>query len=306
MVPDELDATNPMPRMMFIAVEGAGDPRTAGTRALDEITAQWDLEQASSFFDENSFSLHEHRPLLSVHGDGPVVSFPGYQVYAGTIAPHDTEVFTVIGQEPDRRWLSIADDLLDFAVEHNIDVIVTVQGRWDMIPHTRPFDVRPVSHSYEVRDQFDAGPSDYVGWMTFLQYVAVRAFDRDINCLELYAPASVYLADLRTPKTTLALLKYIEDLTDAVLDTHDFEDDVDAWIRLVDEWVSDEANLNFTMEELEAEWDEERPDALSGEAIAHDFEQFLRRRERRNRPGRRRERGPDSNESGEDPPPSSQ
>jgi len=79
------------------------------------------------------------------------------------------------------------------------------------------------------------------------------------------------------PKATLALLHRVEDVLDVSLPVGELADDARAWERGVEELLSQDDELAAIVAEL----DNDSEGALretSGEALAKEFERYLRRR----------------------------
>ena len=89
-----------------------------------------------------------------------------------------------------------------------------------------------------------------------------------------------YVAQPPCPKATLALLHRVEDLLDLPVPLGDLPEEARAWERGVDELAAEDAEVAEYVQSLE-ERDRttaELPEA-SGEAIAREFERYLRRRD---------------------------
>jgi hypothetical protein len=81
------------------------------------------------------------------------------------------------------------------------------------------------------------------------------------------------------PKAVIALLRRVEDLLDVPIPLGDLPEEARQWERQVDELAAEDSEVAeyvTALEEREAE--EDLPEA-SGEAIAKEFERFLRRQD---------------------------
>jgi hypothetical protein len=95
--------------------------------------------------------------------------------------------------------------------------------------------------------------------------------------VSFWAAVPHYVASPPCPKATLALLRRIEDLLDLPVPLDDLPEQARAWEHSVDELAardSDVAEYIASLEQREAEVD--LPEA-SGEAIAKEFERYLKR-----------------------------
>jgi predicted ATP-grasp superfamily ATP-dependent carboligase len=80
------------------------------------------------------------------------------------------------------------------------------------------------------------------------------------------------------PKATLALIRRIEDVLDVSVPLGDLVEDARAWEAGVDELASDDEEVADYVKQLEHARDTADLPEASGEAIAREFERYLRRR----------------------------
>jgi predicted ATP-grasp superfamily ATP-dependent carboligase len=100
-----------------------------------------------------------------------------------------------------------------------------------------------------------------------------------MRAVSFWAAVPHYVAQPPCPKATIALLRRVEDLLDLPVPLADLPERARAWERQVDELAaedSDVAEYIASLEEREPATD--LPEA-SGEAIAKEFERYLRRRD---------------------------
>jgi hypothetical protein len=98
--------------------------------------------------------------------------------------------------------------------------------------------------------------------------------------LSLWAAVPHYVATPPCPKATLALLGRLEDLLDIAVPVEDLVEDARAWERGVDEMASDDAEVADYVKQLEEQRDTSELPEASGDAIAREFERYLKRRQR--------------------------
>ena len=80
------------------------------------------------------------------------------------------------------------------------------------------------------------------------------------------------------PKATLALLRGVEDVLDASLPLADLPAEARAWERGVDELAEQDSEVAEYVRTLEEAKDATELPEASGDAIAAEFERYLRRR----------------------------
>jgi hypothetical protein len=90
-----------------------------------------------------------------------------------------------------------------------------------------------------------------------------------------------------SPKATLALIRAVEDLLDLSLPLADLAEEARAWERGVDELAEQDSEVADYVRTLEEAKDATELPEASGDAIAAEFERYLRRRrDRGDRGGR--------------------
>jgi predicted ATP-grasp superfamily ATP-dependent carboligase len=116
------------------------------------------------------------------------------------------------------------------------------------------------------------GPTGIVG---VLQEACAR---RGLPSVSLWAAVPHYVAQAPSPKATLALVRRVEDLLDVPVPLGDLVDEARAWEIGVDELAADDEEVADYVRQLEEARDTTDLPEASGEAIAREFERYLRRR----------------------------
>jgi hypothetical protein len=96
--------------------------------------------------------------------------------------------------------------------------------------------------------------------------------------VSLWAQVPHYVAQPPSPKATLALLRCVEDVLDLPLPLADLQEEARAWERGVDELAQSDAEVAEYVRTLEEAKDATELPEASGDAIAREFERYLRRR----------------------------
>ena len=116
------------------------------------------------------------------------------------------------------------------------------------------------------------GPTGIVG---ILQEACFRI---GIPAISVWAAVPHYVAQPPCPKAALALLRRVEDLLDIPIPLGELPDEARAWERGVDELSEEDDEIADYVRTLEESRDTAELPEASGEAIALEFERYLRRR----------------------------
>jgi hypothetical protein len=96
--------------------------------------------------------------------------------------------------------------------------------------------------------------------------------------VSFWAAVPHYVAQPPCPKATLALLRRVEDLLDTAVPLLDLVERSRAWERQVDELAAGDSDVAEYVRSLELREPETELPEASGDAIALEFERYLRRR----------------------------
>jgi predicted ATP-grasp superfamily ATP-dependent carboligase len=191
---------------------------------------------------------------------------------------HARDVVIVRGIEPSMRWRTYCTELMALSHELGVELVVTLGALLADTPHTRPVPVSGTSSDPGLITSLGVEQSRYEG-PTGIVGVFQDACQRSgIPSMSVWAAVPHYVAQPPCPKATLALLHKIEDLLDFTVPMGDLPEEARAWERGVDELAEDDEEVAEYVRSLEEARDTAELPEASGEAIAREFERYLRRR----------------------------
>ncbi|MGI4895155.1 MAG: PAC2 family protein, partial [Janthinobacterium lividum] len=192
-------------------------------------------------------------------------------------APRD--VLLVRGIEPSMRWKTYSQEVVSHARSVSASLVVTLGALLADVPHTRPLPVTSSSDDEELSEKYDIEPSHYEGPTGIVGVVQDAVARAGIASMSLWAAVPHYVGQPPSPKGTLALLHRIEEILDVSIPLEDLPEDARAWERGVDELASEDSEIAEYVQQLEEAKDTAELPEASGEAIAREFERYLRRRD---------------------------
>ena len=101
----------------------------------------------------------------------------------------------------------------------------------------------------------------------------------DLPAVSFWAAVPHYLPQPPCPKGTLALLTQVEDVLEVSVPLGDLPEETRAWERGVAELAEEDEDVAEYVRSLEESKDTAELPEASGEAIAREFERYLKRRE---------------------------
>jgi predicted ATP-grasp superfamily ATP-dependent carboligase len=177
------------------------------------------------------------------------------------------------------RWRSYVQEVLGYAAELDVQLLVTVGALLADVPHTRPIPVTATSEDPELMRRLAVEPSGYEGPTGIVGVLQDAAAHAGTAGLSLWAAVPHYVGQAPSPKATLALLRRVEELLDVTVPLGDLPEDARAWERGVNELAEEDSEIADYVKQLEDAKDTAELPEASGEAIAREFERYLRRRD---------------------------
>jgi proteasome assembly chaperone (PAC2) family protein len=265
--------------VLLAAFEGWNDAADAASAALDHLAKVWKARPVGQMDSDDYYDYQVNRPTVTI-GDGDVrgIVWPTTRVLVATPPDAPRDIILVRGIEPNMRWRPFCDEIMGVADALGAEMTVLLGALLADSPHTRPI---PVSASATDPDLASAlgleapkyeGPTGIVG---VLQEACQRA---NLPAVSFWAAVPHYVASTPCPKATLALLRKVEDLLDLTVPLGDLPEDARAWERGVDDLARDDTEVSEYVQSLEQARDAADLPEATGEAIAREFERYLRRR----------------------------
>lgn len=268
-------------RVLVIAFDGWNDAGEAATAAATQIQAAGHFERASSVDPELYFDYQYTRPQMKADADGVrSLVWPEAVLWRPlAVDPETTSLWLLTGPEPARAWQAFAAEFVDAALQEDITGIVALGSMMSDVPHTRPISVFAGSDNEELRTLLGLERSTYEGPVGILSVIAGAAERSGIPTAALWASVPHYVAGhTSSPKATLALLDKLEEITGATVARGELPGDALAWEASIDAAAADDEEMTEYIRQLEHTRDTWDSPEASGDAIAQEFEKYLRRR----------------------------
>lgn len=265
--------------VVVAAFEGWNDAATAATGVVEHLGESWDANQMAEFDPEKYYDFQVARPLIEMtDGLTRKLTWPTTRVSIARPAGLGRDVVLVRGIEPNMRWRTFCDELLGIARDVGARRVVLLAALLADVPHTRPVPVTAATSDEGLARELNLEPSRYEGPTGIVGVLQEACTQAELRTVSLWAAIPHYVAQPPCPKATLALLRRIEDVLDITLPIDDLPDQARAWEHGVDELASQDTEVAEYVRALERQKDETELPEASGEAIAKEFERYLRRR----------------------------
>jgi proteasome assembly chaperone (PAC2) family protein len=264
---------------MVAAFEGWNDAADAASSVVEHLAQAWDAQILTELDPEDFYDFQVNRPHAHVneHGVREIV-WPTPTIYVATPPGSSRDVLLLRAPEPNIRWKSFCGLVVKLASLAGVSDLVTLGALLADTPHTRPVPLTGSASDPDVAERLGLQSSTYTGPVGITAILGHTAALEGISSVSLWAAVPHYVAEPPCPKATLALLGALEDVVGVPLPQGDLEDLADAWQRGADELAENDPEIAEYVSELESERSTAELPEASGDAIAREFERYLRRR----------------------------
>jgi len=263
--------------VLIAAFEGWNDAGGAASAALEYLVDLWRARPYAELDPEDYYDYQVNRPLVTTAEDGTrETTWPGTTIFIADVG-HRRYVL-VLGIEPSMRWRKYCQEILELGAELDVESVVSIGALLADVPHTRPLPITATSDDADLRDQLDLVESNYNGPTGIVGILQDAATAAGLEALSIWATVPHYVANPPSPKATLSLLAELDKILGERIDLGPFPEAAEAWLHGVEALTADDSDIAEYVAQLEENHDTiELPEA-SGDAIAKEFEHWLRRR----------------------------
>ena len=270
--------------LLVCAFKGWNDAGEAASAALGFLIESFGADEVAAIDPEEFFDFSETRPTVTLAGGTVrVIDWPDLAFHAATVTGSDRDLVMLAGPEPSLRWRTFTRTIIEAAHELGAREMVTLGALLADVPHTRPTHITGLASDDSVIERLGFERSSYEG-PTGIVGVLHDAFAKaDLKSSSLWASVPHYVAAAPNPKAALALVRKFEGLAGMVVDASALEEAAEDYERQVSAAVASDPDVKAFVERLEQTADESEelspPQRIpSADAIARDFQRFLRQR----------------------------
>lgn len=269
--------------VLVAAFEGWNDAGDAASAAIEHLQLTWEATALTEVDPDDYYDFQVTRPTVRmVDGVTRRVEWPTTRLSVCRPPGASRDVVLMHGIEPNMRWRKFCAELIDHVNELGVTTVVTLGALLADTPHTRPVPVTGTAYDSASAAQFGLERSRYegpTGIVGVLQDACVRA---GVPAISIWAAVPHYVSQPPSPKATLALLHRVEEVLDMEVPLGELPEQAEEWERTVTEMAAEDEDVRDYVRALEERGDSETAlNETSGDAIAAEFERYLRRR----RPG---------------------
>jgi hypothetical protein len=277
----EIEPTPPLrDPIMIAAFEGWNDAADAASGVVDHLLTVWEHTLVAAVDPDEFYDFQVNRPMIGQDERGKRrLTWPSTQLSVVSPPGSLRDVVLLRGIEPNMRWRQFCAELLAAADDLGVTTVVTLGALLADTPHTRPVPVTGSATDTRVQDRLGLEVSRYEGPTGIVGVLQDACLRTHVPAVSFWAAVPHYVAQPPCPKATLALLGHVEDLLEVSVPLGDLPEEARAWERGVSELAEEDEEIGDYVRALEENRDTAELPEASGEAIAREFERYLKRRE---------------------------
>ena len=270
--------------VLVAAFRGWNDGAQGASLATSFLAQSWEARRFADLDPEEFFDFQATRPHVALE-DGLTrrIDWPETVFYHAEIPGLDRDAVLTLGIEPNLRWRTFSDEIVELARDLNIELVVTLGALLADVPHTRPAPVTGSASDPKLVDELGLASSRYEGPTGIVGVIHDACRRAEVPSASLWAAVPHYASLAASPKAALALCTRLADLLGATFELDDLERASAAYEAQVSEAVASDEETEAYVRQLE-----ERRDALgdaldvpSGDTLAAELTRFLREHEAR-------------------------
>jgi len=268
---------------MVCAFQGWNDAGDAASSAVSFLASALNARRFARIDSEEFYDFQANRPCIRFDAnERREISWPTVEIFEASAPRAPRDLVLVQGTEPSMRWRAFGAHIVDLAEALGVQVVVSLGALLGDVPHTRPVAMSGHASDAAMLERLGLTPSAYEGPTGIVGVLHTACADAGLPAASLWAAVPHYVAAATNPKAALALLRKVEGLIGVSVDLSELEAATTDYERQVGMAVQSDPDIQAFVERLELATDSEgeasTDDVPSGEALAREFQRFLRQR----------------------------
>jgi len=267
---------------LVAAFSGWNDAGDAASAALTFIGESLSAERFARIDPEEFYDFQSTRPHVRLAGEHKrEITWPGIEIFAARVPRAPRDLILVQGPEPSMRWRSFCQHIIDLAEALDTQLVVTMGALLADVPHSHPVAITGLASDETLVEKLALRETTYEGPTGIVGVLHAAFMEAGLPSASLWAAVPHYVAAAPNPKAALALVRKVESLIAVTVDASELESATEDYERQVSQAVQSDPDVQAFVERLEQAADRDTSplgpgDLPSGDAIASEFQRFLR------------------------------
>src|SRR5919106_17575 len=254
--------------VLVAAFRGWNDAGDAATFAAAHLARVWSAKTFATLDPEDFYDFQAVRPEVQLEeGYTRKITWPSNEFSAAHLSGRPHDVIVLIGTEPNLKWRTFTQLIVDVAKEHEVNLVITLGALLADVPHSRAVHITGPAVEKQLVEELGLRRSRYEGPTGIVGVLHDACSNAGVRSASLWAAVPHYLAVTPNPKAALALVNKASGLIGATADVSNLERATVAYVRLLEERTDEEPS-------------EIDPSKLpSADALAAEVERFLKEKD---------------------------
>jgi len=266
--------------VLVAAFEGWNDAGDAASGAVRYLRDRWGARPFAALDPEEFYDFSTTRPEVRLsEGITREIVWPVNEFSAATLPNGSGDVAVLLGTEPQLRWRTFSDQIVDVARALGVELVVTLGALLADVAHTRPVKITGTAADDELVARLDLTRSTYEGPTGIVGVLHDACGRAKLPSASLWAAVPHYVAATPSPKASLALIERAARLLSTSVMTADLQTRALDYERQVSEIVASDEDVAAYVQRLESSADQDDMADMelpSAESLAAEVERFLR------------------------------
>src|SRR5919198_6669335 len=205
--------------VLVAAFRGWNDGAQGASLATSFLAQSWEARRFADLDPEEFFDFQATRPHVALE-DGLTrrIDWPETVFYHGEIPGLDRDAVLTLGIEPNLRWRTFSDEIVELARDLGVELVVTLGALLADVPHTRPAPVTGSASDPKLVEEPGPASSRYEGPTGIVGVVHDACRRAGLPSVSLWAAVPHYVSLAPSPRAALALCERLRGLMGAELD----------------------------------------------------------------------------------------
>jgi len=267
--------------VVVAAFEGWNDAGDAATGAVEHLELIWDATPLAALDPDDYYDFQVNRPTVThVDGVSRRIEWPTTRISVARPDGCARDIVLLRGIEPNMRWRGFCEELIELCTQLEVGTVITLGALLADTPHTLPVPVTGTSYDSESATRWGLETSRYEGPTGIVGVFQNACVQSGLPAVSFWAAVPHYVSQPPAPKATVALLQRVEEVLEVSVPLGALPEQGAEWVRTVSEMANEDEEVIEYVRALEEKASQIDLSQASGDAIAKDFERYLRRRGR--------------------------
>jgi proteasome assembly chaperone (PAC2) family protein len=266
--------------ILVCAFRGWNDAASAASSALETLCDSLEVDVLAELDPEEYFDFQANRPTIAFSdGAHRRIEWPRNTFIAARAEGAERDLVLLDGTEPNLKWRTYSETIVKVAEFLKVETVVVLGSLIAEVAHTMPVPITGLASSDVLVRKLELDRSDYEGPTGIVGVLHDRCRAAGMPSVSLWAAVPHYVAAVPNPKAALALSERLEKITGVAADVSGLTEETASYEEQIGRAVSADPEVEELVSRIENEQrkrGEEDTEVPSGEALAMEFQRFLK------------------------------